>query len=142
TYDGVAWFKIDARLGTMLQQGFVASQGSYLLYPAIEHTFEGSTTIAFSITNPTLNPSAAYTVRKSGTRTFGGIHLAAIGFDAHESFSDAPPFNVARWGDYSAAALDPNGKDIWMATEYIPLQARQDPFDNWGTRIFESMGDH
>jgi hypothetical protein len=34
-----------------------------------------------------------------------------------------------RWGDYTAAALDPNGITIWTYGEYAPY-----PFNLWGTR--------
>ena len=40
---------------------------------------------------------------------------------------------TARWGDYSAAAIDEDGS-IWMATEYSPDGARS-AFANWSTYI-------
>jgi hypothetical protein len=136
TRDGVAWFKIDASAGKVQKQGYVASAGNYLIYPAIAHTHEGSTTIVFTITSPNLDPSAAYVIRKSGQSKFGGIKVVAIGFDPSNSGS-------FRWGDYSAAALDINGKDLWMATEYIPPPADQGlGLTNHGTRVFEVSGDH
>lgn len=137
--DGIAWFNINAQDGSIASQGYVASQGNYLLYPAILRTTEGTTAISFTITSPTINPSAAYVVRTSTSSDFGSIHIAASGFGAHVSFSDVL-FNQARWGDYSAAVLDPNRNDIWLATEYIPSPANQDPLDNWGTRVFDLQG--
>ncbi len=138
--DGVAWFDIDANKGKISSQGYIASKGNYLIYPAILHSAEGTTAITFTITSATINPSAAYVVRKSGSNHFGDIETAAVGTGAHLSFSDAL-FNSARWGDYSAATFAPNGTDIWLATEYIPPQANQNIFDNWGTRVFEVKGD-
>jgi hypothetical protein len=137
--DGIAWFNINAATGNVSTQGYVASQGNYLLYPAILRTTEGTTAISFTITSTTINPSAAYVVRPSTSSQFGPIHIAASGFGAHVSFAEVL-FNQARWGDYSAAVLDPNGRDIWLATEYIPSPANQDPFDNWGTRVFDTRG--
>ena len=55
----------------------------------------------------------------------------AAGTSPHVSFSDAPPYNAAGWGDYSFAALDPSGSGIWLATEYIPAASDQDPIDGW-----------
>ena len=136
--DGVAWFNIDAAEGSVVSQGYIASQGNYLLYPAILRSPEGTTAISFTITSATINPSAAYVVKTSTSSDFGTIHIAASGFGPHISFSDAF-FNQARWGDYSAAVLDPNGSDIWLATEYIPSPANQDRFDNWGTRLFDAQ---
>ena len=140
--DGVAWFNVDAAAGKVSTQGYIASQGNYLIYPAILRTTEGTTAITFTITSATINPSAAYVVRPSTSSHFGVIHIAASGFGPHLSFSDTlPVVGRPRWGDYSAAALDPNGTDIWLATEYIPSPANQDPFDNWGTRVFDTHGD-
>jgi hypothetical protein len=139
--DGIAWFNINAAAGSVSTQGYIASQGNYLIYPAILRTREGTTAISFTITSATINPSAAYVVRTSTSSHFGVIHIAASGFGPHLSFSDTiPVFGRPRWGDYSAAVLDPNGDDIWLATEYIPSPANQDPFDNWGTRVFDTRG--
>lgn len=139
--DGVAWFDINAKEGKVSSQGYIASKGNYLIYPAILHSAEGTTAITFTITSATINPSAAYVVRKAGSSHFGDIEIAGAGTGPHLSFADIL-FNVARWGDYSAATFAPNGKDIWLATEYIPPVANQNVFDNWGTRVFEVKGDH
>ncbi|HKV58776.1 MAG TPA: hypothetical protein VJO32_10865 [Ktedonobacteraceae bacterium] len=139
--DGAAWFKIDVKNQSVAQQGYVAAAGKYLLYPAILHTNEGTTTMVFTITSTTLNPSSAYAVMKSGNTSFGGITIAAVGAGPHLSFA-LPLSGRTRWGDYSAAALDPNGTNIWQATEYIPPVAHQDPLDNWGTSVFEVAGDN
>lgn len=138
--DGAAWFKIDVKNQSVAQQGYVAAAGKYLLYPAILHTHEGTTTMVFTITSTTLNPSSAFAVMKSGNTSFGGITIAARGAGPHLSFA-LPIAGRSRWGDYSAAALDPNGTGIWQATEYIPPVANQDPIDNWGTSVFEVAGD-
>ena len=133
--DGVAWFKIDPQNAKIKQQGYVSAAGSYIVYPTIFHAPNGTTTLVFSITSPTLNPSSAYVVMKAGASNFGGVQIAAEGTGPHLSFSDAL-FAEARWGDYTASALDPNG-NIWSAAEYIPPTASQAEFDNWGTNVFE-----
>ena len=139
--DGVAWFDVDAAAGKVSTQGYIASQGNYLIYPAILRTTAGTTAITFTLTSATINPGAAYVVRPSTSSRFGVIHIAASGFGPHLSFSDTLPVDGRpRWGDYSAAVLDPNGSDVWLATEYIPSPANQDPFDNWGTRVFDTHG--
>jgi hypothetical protein len=85
----------------------------------------------FTITSKTINPSAAYSLLGSHR-----IYTVATGAGAHVSFSDVL-FDQARWGDYSFAQVDPSGIGIWLATEYIPPVADQDPIDNWGTYVFE-----
>lgn len=132
--DGVAWFRINPQNASVVEQGYVASPGNYLLYPAILHTSNGTTAIVFTITSPTLNPSAANVVSPSIPTHFGSsINIAAQG---------ANPYTTAfnRWGDYSAAALDLSGHNIWLATEYVPVQTGTTFFLNWGTRMFEVKG--
>lgn len=100
--------------------------------------------MTFTITSPTLNPSAAYTVWNSSGSGFGNIQIAALG--SNPGYVQIGFGSQLRWGDYSAAVLDPNGQDIWMATEYIPPPNRQlntpTVAANWGTRVFEALGDH
>jgi hypothetical protein len=133
--DAAAWFKIDVGRQRVAQQGYVTAKKANLLYPAIGAQQFGSPKMVFTITSPTINPSAAYTTLGSGR-----ITTVAAGAGAHLSFADAPPFNSARWGDYSFAQPDPDGSGVWMATEYIPPAASQDPLDNWGTYVFKVKG--
>ena len=126
TRDGVAWFKLSTSW-SIAAQGYVAKAGSYLIYPAIVHSASGSTGIVFTLTSGSVNPSAAFVFAGSGT-AFGVVRIAALG--ALPSTDGA-----SRWGDYSWATLDPNGKDLWMATEYVP-SGFTDPIINYGTRVF------
>ncbi len=34
----------------------------------------------------------------------------------------------------------PSGFGVWLATEYTPPTQFQDPYDNWGTYVFEVTG--
>lgn len=137
TRDGIAWFKIGVHSQTVRQQGFIGSPRNNLIYPSINVTTEGTVGIAFSLTGPSLNPTAAYIVRNAGATSFGSIHRAFTGLNSSLDGS-------IRWGDYSRAALDLNGKDIWMATEYAEIP---DPFEsaiglNDATRVWDVKGDH
>ena len=133
--DAAAWFRIDPAPGKVTGQGYVVAKGANLLYPAIQPEQSGPAAMVFTITSSHINPSAAYTTLGSHA-----ITTVAAGTGPHLSFSDAPPYNQSRWGDYSFAALDPDGSGIWLATEYIPPAADQDPMDNWGTSVFEVTG--
>ena len=130
--DGAAWFRIDVGSQRVAQQGYVTARGANLLYPAIGAPQFGTPLMVFTITSKTINPSAAYTVLGSNR-----IKTVATGTGPHLSFADAPPFNSPRWGDYSFAQVDPSGTGVWLATEYIPAAADQNPLDNWGTYVFE-----
>ena len=129
--DGAAWFAIDVNSGAIAQQGYITARGANVLYPAIGAPNVGTPVAVFTITSKTINPSAAYTVLGSNR-----IITVASGAGPHVSFSDVL-FDEARWGDYSFAQVDPSGAGVWLATEYIPPAAHQDPIDNWGTYVFE-----
>ncbi len=122
---------------TVAAQGYVASRGNYLLYPAIQTNGQGSATIVMTLTGASTFPSAVYTMLQDDQRHFGGIHVAARGTGPYDP-------NATRWGDYSWAALDPDQGSFWLATEYIPPKSSQtaDGRRNWGTRVFQvSAGD-
>jgi hypothetical protein len=133
--DAAAWFRIDATRQHVIQQGYVTARNASLLYPAVGAPQFGSPEIVFTITSATINPSAGFTRLGSDQ-----ITTVAAGAGPHLSFADAPPFSSPRWGDYSFAQPDPDGNGVWMATEYIPPTADQDPQDNWGTDVFEVTG--
>jgi hypothetical protein len=89
--------------------------------------------MVFTLSSGTQNPSSAYTTVGGGP---GGINTVAAGTSPHTSFAPIY-FGQSRWGDYSFVAPDPSGTGTWLATEYIPPLANQDPVDNWGTSVFE-----
>lgn len=135
----IAWFKIHPRLdgqkiggAEVSSQGYVAYRGNYLLYPAIQANSQGTVAMVMTLSGPAFFPSAAYTVLSQDQNSFGGIKIAAAGTGPYDP-------NATRWGDYSAAVLDPSGDSFWLATEYIPPLASQttDRLRNWGTRVLE-----
>jgi hypothetical protein len=142
---GIAWFKVRPRLdgqrlrsAQMVNQGYLAAKGKYLIYPALEVTPDDHAAMVFSISGSTLFPGAAYAVLSNDQSTFGRIKIAAPGTGPYDP-------DATRWGDYSAAALDPDGTSVWLATEYIPSPASQtvDGRRNWGTRVLrvDARGD-
>lgn len=143
TRDGVAWFQVSPSLSgriiggaTITQQGYLAMQGQYLMYPHINQTWNGNDVMTFSIGGPNTFLSAAYSVKTAGASNFGPIHVAGAGVAPDNGFTATPGFGgVGRWGDYSAGQLDPSSNNIWLATQYIPNNG--DQFANWGNRVFE-----
>jgi hypothetical protein len=146
--DGAAWFDIQPVLsgdGTTIQdakianQGYVAVSGNYVLYPAIAINSAGTVTMALSVTGLQTFPSAAFSVLAAGDTSFGAVQLAAPGATTDNGFTCGGLLAPCRWGDYSAAMLDPTGgKDFWLATEYIPPVGSSSA--NWGTRVYEVQG--
>ncbi len=146
--DGVAWWDIEPALQVSLtvkarikHQGYIAASGLYILYPAIMQSKDSTVEMAFSITNSTTNPSAAYTVVPDGPhgKNAGAVVVAATGSGSYsDTFTcNGPAAPGCRWGDYSWATLDPFSSNIWMASEYVPPPSRQISNANWGTRTYE-----
>ena len=132
--DAVAWFVINVAnpasgpIASIASQGYVAGpDSSHLLYPALAVNSNGDAAVVFTLTGPQFFPSAAFW--KFGAHS---LHMLADGEAPQDGFS-AYLAGRPRWGDYSAAAVGPNG-DIWMATEMIPDGPRK-KFANWGTFI-------
>lgn len=157
TRDGAAWFEVTPSVdshgqvsGALTDQGYVATAGKYIVYPAIITTTGGTTGIAFSMTSPTLDPSTGYVIRKAGATTFGGVHVTGAGSGPDIGFTCQPPVagtaQQCRWGDYSWATLDPSGANLWMAAELtVHAQAEQPKSHppakiNWGTEVWEVSG--
>jgi len=119
---------------SLVTQGVVARSGANLLYPAIAVNAQQKGGIVFTLVGPNDYPSAAF-VPVNNT-TVGGIQIARAGNEPEDGFTGYPEFGgngVARWGDYSAAAIDSDGV-TWMATEYTPDIARTS-FANWCTYV-------
>jgi hypothetical protein len=135
---GAAWFDVRPTLSngvisaatTLHRQGYVVLAGKYLLYPAITAAPSGQVAMVMTLTGAQNFPSAAYATLATGGTSFGAITVAAAGATHYDPAA-------TRWGDYSWAVLDPSGKSIWMATEYIPPKASQtaDGLRDWGTRV-------
>lgn len=135
---GAAWFKVTPTLSkgvissATTQQGYVTVPGNYVLYPAIQSAPDGKTVMAVGLTGSSRYPSSAYAVMDAGATAFGPVTIAANGTGPYDP-------NATRWGDYSWAELDPSGKSVWLATEYIPPKTSQTPDRqrNWGTRVYQ-----
>jgi hypothetical protein len=134
-----AWFNIHPRVhkhqiasADITGQGYLASPGNFLFYPALQASPNGSVAMVFTLSGPAFFASAAYARMDQDGKSFGKIKIAAPGSGPYDP-------NAGRWGDYSWAVLDPSGESIWLATEYMPPLSRQtvDGLRNWGTRVLE-----
>jgi hypothetical protein len=134
---GAAWFDVRPTLANgkisaapLHRQGYVVVSGNYLLYPAIQATPSGKVAMVMTLSGKTHFPSAAYATLANGATAFGDVTVAAAGTTHYDPAA-------TRWGDYSWAVLDPSGKSVWMATEYVPPKASQTPdgLRDWGTRV-------
>ena len=139
---GIAYFAVAPSVsgavvsGTMAAQGYVAVNQQNVMYPSIGINSAGRGAMVFTLVGPDVYPSAAY-VTLDDVHGAGAVHIAGAGAGPEDGFTgykgEGADGRTARWGDYSAAAVDANG-DIWLATEYIPGGARS-VLANWGTFI-------
>ena len=138
---GAAWFILTPAStsasvsATVANQGYVVANQNYVMFPAIGVNPAGKGVISFTLVGPDFFPSAAFATLDvvSGA---GDIQIAAAGALPDDGFSGYSAFGgarVGRWGDYSAAVADEDGK-IWLATEYIP-NSRRTVNANWGTFV-------
>jgi hypothetical protein len=100
-----------------VQQDFDGgTSGLDYYYPAVTLDGSGNIFIAFSVSSPTLNPSAgAVDIRASSPSRFENVISLASGLGPHLDANTAKN----RWGDYSGAAPDPiNPAMVWVAAEY------------------------
>ena len=129
--------------GNLVLQGLLGVAGADLTYPAIGVTASGRGVIAFTYTDASVYPSAAYAPLDAkvgaGAWSFAGHggQGAAVddGFTSYKSQVGNPP--RTRWGDYGAAAVD--GNSIWIASEYV---AHACDYAAWGGQFFGGTGDN
>ena len=134
---GIAYYVVNPASGSLVLQGLLGVAGADLTYPAIGVTASGRGVIAFTYTDASIYPSAAYAPLDAkvgaGAWSFAGHggQGAAVddGFTSYKSQVGNPP--RTRWGDYGAAAVD--GNSIWVASEYI---AEACDYATWGGRFF------
>ncbi len=138
----IAWFQVKPELShgiisgpSIEHQGYVASLGNELIYPAIQAGPDHAAALVFTLSGPNNFPSPAYAIMGEGSHSFGHISIVANG--------TGPYVNGTRWGDYSYAVLDPDQDRFWLATEYVPPVSSQttDGQVNWGTRVFAVNAD-
>ncbi len=128
--------------------------GTHTFFPSIAVNSAGDVAIGFSASAPTIFPSSAYTVRTAddaaGT-TRGSVVLGA-GAASYVRTFDSPTCLPSpaenRWGDYSAAALDPTDQCFWIYNEHAltlgtptigGCNGRPDPEEGrWGTKFGRS----
>ncbi len=139
---GAAYFIVRPALGagglsaSIARQGYVAVNQNSVLFPAVAVNSLGQGALGFTLVGQDFYPSAAY-VRLSAVAAPDTVRVAAAGAGPEDGFTGYPSLGdsrSARWGDYSAAAVDEAGT-LWFATEYIPSVTKRTLLANWGTFI-------
>jgi hypothetical protein len=124
TRAGVAWFEVvpsmwhGALSAHLVNGGVIAPRGANLIFPAITVNTRGNGVIAATLVGRHIYPSAAYVpIGREGT---GNIVIAHAGNGPQDGFTETfVGGNSPRWGDYGAAAVDPDTGHLWIASEDI-----------------------
>lgn len=120
----------------MANQGYVAVDNENVIFPSVAINNRGQGAIAFTLVGHDFFPSSAY-IRINSNGLVGDVHVAGAGAAPDDGFTGYEPFAdgaTARWGDYSAAEVAPDGS-IWVASEYIPSTPPRTLLANWGTFV-------
>jgi len=89
-----------------------ADPGTYYYYPALRIDSTGNLYAAFSGSSGAKYPSAYAGMQSSGkTNVLTNLSVTRPG---DYPYTVSPP----RWGDYSGAAVDPDGASVWLGAEY------------------------
>jgi hypothetical protein len=105
--------------------------GSYVYYPAAAMDSAGNMLFVFSQSASNLYPSVFASGEQANTSGLMPESAIAAGVGPYNCGSVCALHGAVRWGDYSAAAIDPVAPTtVWLAGEYAVDQL--DP-NNWGT---------
>lgn len=152
------WIQLGTTPIGLIDQGDIDGEdiavGTHTFFPSIAVTSANDVAIGFSASGSLIFPSAAYTVRGNddAAGTHRGSVVLASGAASYIRTFDAPPCATPaaenRWGDYSAAALDPTDECFWIYNEYAlttgtgttgGCNGRPDPEEGrWGTKFGRS----
>ncbi|MGH7862975.1 MAG: hypothetical protein ACREOS_12140, partial [Candidatus Dormibacteraceae bacterium] len=127
----------DGSRATVLQDFDIGIDGAYLLYPAIAPDQYGDAFIVATESSVASYPSVVGFDQLAGigAKTVEGPYLETGGAGSYTCGCAGLGGGPNRWGDYSAAALDPaNPSYVWLTGEY--MASATDPFD-WGTATTE-----
>jgi len=129
TVAGIRWYELRRDSGQndwyIYQEGtYCPSDGLSRWMGSIAMNGKGDIALGYSITGHTLFPSVAYTGQTAGA-PLGEMNIEELMvIDGTHSQNTS-----ARWGDYSAMAIDPvDDTTFWYTGEYMPSP-------QWGTRI-------
>ncbi len=117
-------------------QGFITVNNTYLMFPAFGVNSKGQAIIGFSFSGPEWFPSVGYVKLNQHGRA-SNVRLVVAGEAPEDGFTGYQFFGgngVARWGDYSTAAVHDDGS-IWFMTQYIPSNTTRSELANWGMFI-------
>ncbi len=127
----VQWFRINATNLAVIQTGIIADTNLELFFPSIAANPSGTVVIACngSSSNSFVSSYALIGETVNGVVTFGDLQLLKAGT---ASYQNTDSTGVSRWGDYSAASVDPTDPNRFWTIQMYPSSPSA-----WSTQITE-----
>jgi len=109
----VQWYQLGNVDGapSLVQQGIIGSSGQYRFFPNLSVDSAGDLSLGYAFSSGNDFAGIRYTGRLAGD-ALGTTQAEAV-LKAGEASA-----NGARWGDYAAQVVDPNGCTVWHFEEY------------------------
>jgi hypothetical protein len=123
----VRWYQL-APGGTLLQKGNVVVKNVHHSYPAIVPDIHGNAALVVGRSSACEFVSVQVTARRASD-TPGELPPTQPLYSGQAVHDHNDDFGRNRWGDYHAAALDPDGVTMWVYGGY-PISAK-----GWGTAL-------
>ena len=126
---GVRWYEVRDPNGTpvVFQQGTYAPDSDFRWMGSISMDQMGDMLMGYSVSSKDTKPSIRVTGRENGDR-LGRMTLAETSV-----MTGGGVQGTARWGDYSAVAIDPvDDCTFWYTSMYLPADGQD---KSWSTRI-------
>jgi hypothetical protein len=134
---GVRWYELQNKKDrgwTLKKEETYSPDGDHRWMASIAMNAKGETCLGYSISSVERYPSIGLTARRGTANHMNmGEVLAWDGnVDQYVQLGTA-----ARWGDYSAMAIDPVDDSCWYTTEYTRPNTRLGELAGWATRIIQ-----
>jgi hypothetical protein len=134
---GVRWYELQNKKDrgwTLKKEETFSPDGDHRWMASIAMNAKGETCLGYSISSVERYPSIGLTARRGTANHMNmGEVLAWDGnVDRYVQLGTA-----ARWGDYSAMAIDPVDDSCWYTTEYTRPNTRLGLIAGWATRIIQ-----
>jgi hypothetical protein len=132
---GIRWYEFRNRKDrgwTLFTENTFSPDGDHRWMGSIAMNEEKQTLVGYSISSTSTYPSIGVAGRlgKSDSLNRGELVVYDGNIDQHVQLGQA-----ARWGDYSAMAVDPVDGTFWYTQEYAKPNSRLDEERGWATKI-------
>jgi len=134
---GIRWYEFrnhKNRGWTLKKENTFSPDGDHRWMGSIAMNARGETCLGYSISSTTTYPSIGVAGRRGTSNHMNAGELLAFdgNVDQHVQLGTG-----ARWGDYSAMAIDPVDGTCWYTQEYAKPNTRLGELAGWATKIIQ-----